>query len=292
MAVSSMTGFGRWETRVSGLTYTVELRSVNHRYFESSMRLHGAVISSEQKIREILQKSLSRGRVNVSVDINGAAEAEEVVVDKSRIDAYLRLARTLKKEYGVEGEIDLPTLLTLPEVIVRRSREIKEAEVWPIVEKGLERAIAGLMQMRQREGRTLAADLKARLKAIRESLGRIEKRAAPRSENALKELRGRIEKLLDGMPVNEEKMAHEAAFLADRLDCTEEVVRGRSHVDQFLLFLKEGGPVGRKLNFLLQELHREINTIGSKANDAEISQEVVFLKEEVERLREQVQNLE
>ncbi|MFH1279560.1 MAG: YicC/YloC family endoribonuclease [Candidatus Eisenbacteria bacterium] len=292
MAVSSMTGFGRWETRISGLTYTVEIRSVNHRYLESSMRLHGAVMASEQKVREILQKSLDRGRINVSIDINGAVDAEDMVVDNHRIEAYLRLARKLKKEHGLEGEIDLPVLLSLPEVIVRRTREIKEAEVWPVVEKGIHKALADLMLMRRREGRALAADLRNRLRTIIASFGRIEKRAVVRSGNALKELRGRIEKLLENMPVDDDKMAHEAAFLADRLDCVEEVVRARSHAVQFERFLKEGGPVGRKLNFLLQELHREINTIGSKANDVEISREVVFLKEEVERLREQVQNLE
>jgi len=188
--------------------------------------------------------------------------------------------------------VDIPTLLALPDVLVRRPIELREEEVWPVVEKGLRRALADLVQMRRREGRTLVADLRGRLKTIRTTLRRVEKRAAGRSQAAVAELRGRIEKLLDGIPINEEKVAQEAAFLADRFDCTEEVVRARSHLDQFARFLREGGAIGRKLNFLLQELHREINTIGSKASDAEIAREIVFLKEELERLREQVQNLE
>jgi uncharacterized protein (TIGR00255 family) len=292
MAVSSMTGFGRWETRTSGLNFAVEVRSVNHRYFEASLRIPPVLQVSEQRIRELLQESVSRGRVSLSIDINGAGDGPEVHVDHDRVRAYIRLAQLLRKEHGITGGLDVPTLLQLPDVLVAKGRGLREEEVWPVVEKGIRRALADLSRMRQREGATLAVDLRKRLQMLRASMARIEKRAARRSGIAMAELRKRLERLLDGIPVNEERLAHEAAFLADRLDCTEEVVRARSHVDQFLGFLREGGAIGRQLNFLIQELHREINTIGSKANDSEISREVVLLKEEVERLREQVQNLE
>lgn len=292
MAVSSMTGFGRWESRVAGLTYSVEIRSVNHRYLEASLRLPSVLTAAEQKIRELLQTELSRGRVTVSVDISGADRAEEVRPDGKMIDTYLELAGHLKKKHGVPGEMDVNTLMRMPDLFVRLTPQLREEDVWPIIEKGMIRALAGLSQMRRREGRALAADLRQRLKAIRTALGRVEKMSAGRPEAATKELRRRLEKLLEGIPVNEDKIAQEAAHLGDRLDTTEEIVRARSHVDQFLRFMKEEGPVGRKLNFLLQELHREVNTIGSKANSAPIAREVVSLKEEVERLREQVQNLE
>jgi len=291
MAVSSMTGFGRWETRVSGLTISVEIRTVNHRYLETSLRLPSPLQSSEQKIREIIQARLDRGRVTVNIDISGAEEGA-VVADQGRVKAYLGLAARLKKEHGIEGDVDISTLLRLPDVLARQAREVKPEDIWPAAEKGLDRALKGVEQMRRREGRTLAADLRKRLQGIGKVLVRIEKRAPRRAEAAVKEMRKRVKKLLDGAPLNEEKIAQETAYLADRLDFTEEVVRARSHVDQFVRFLREGGAVGRKLNFLLQELHREVNTIGSKANDAAISKDVVDLKEEVERLREQVQNLE
>jgi uncharacterized protein (TIGR00255 family) len=292
MTVSSMTGFGRSETRASSLTFAVEIRSVNHRYFEPSFRLPAVLLGSEQKIREILQSALARGRVSLAVDINGGGDETEIRVDEARVRAYLALARRLREKHGVDGSLDVSTLLQLPDVLAAKGRTLREQEVWPPVEKAIRSALADLVRMRRREGAILAADLRKRLRAIGASLGRVEKRASTRSGAAMKELRGRLEKLLDGLPVNEDRLAHEAAALADRLDCTEEVVRARAHVDQFLRFLREGGPVGRQLNFLLQELHREINTIGSKASDAEISREIILLKEEVERLREQVQNLE
>jgi uncharacterized protein (TIGR00255 family) len=292
MAIASMTGFGRWEARVAGQTALVEIRSVNHRYFELSLRLPSVLQASEQKLREILQEQLSRGRVTVSIDINGGVNDAEIGVNEGRVRAYLSLARRLEKEHGLRGEIDVPALLQLPDVLVARGRTLREDEVWPAVEKGIRKALEDLSRMRRREGSLLATDLRKRLALIQASLGRVEKRASKRPATAIKDLRARLSKLLEGVPVNEDRLAHEAALLADRFDCTEEVVRARAHVDQFLRFLREGGAVGRQLNFLLQELHREINTIGSKASDADISREIVLLKEEVERLREQVQNLE
>ncbi|MBN1825179.1 MAG: YicC family protein [Candidatus Eisenbacteria bacterium] len=292
MPVSSMTGYGLWETRVSGLSVSVEIRSVNHRYLEPSIRLPGPLLSSEQRVRELLQARLDRGRVSLTVELNSRDGMETLEPDEARIRAYLDLARRLKKKYNVPGEADLDTILRLPDVMVRRTREIREKELWPLVEKGIGRALDNMIRMRRREGRTLEKDLRARIRAIRAALQRVERRSTGRPGRAAADLRARIEKILEGTAVSEERMANEAAFLADRLDTTEEIVRARSHLDQFLVFMSEGGPVGRKLNFLLQELHREINTVGSKVNDAEIAREVVGLKEEVERLREQVQNLE
>ncbi|MFH1681593.1 MAG: YicC/YloC family endoribonuclease [Candidatus Eisenbacteria bacterium] len=292
MVVSSMTGFGRSETRASRLTFAVEIRSVNHRYFEAALRLPAVLLGSEQKIKEILQGSLARGRVSLGVDINGGGGETEIRVDEARVRAYLALARRLREKHGAEGSLDVSTLLQLPDVLVAKGRTLREEEIWPAVERSIRRALGDLVRMRRREGTLLSADLRKRLRAMRSALANIEKHASKRSGTAVEELRGRLEKLLDGMPVNEERLAHEAAILADRLDCTEEVVRARAHLEQFLRFLRDGGPVGRQLNFLLQELHREINTIGSKASDSGISREIVLLKEEVERLREQVQNLE
>lgn len=292
MTVFSMTGYGRREIRSASLSVSVEIRSVNHRYFETSMRLPGVLVASEQKVREIVQASLSRGRVSIAIDVNNREETEEYVPDEKKVRAYLSLAKRLKKEYRIGGELDVQAVLNLPDVMSRRTREVRSEEVWPVAAKGIEGALVDLLKMRQREGRALAADLKKRIRLIRSTLVRIEKHSGRRSARVKAELEARMRILLDGTPVSEEKLVSEAAFLADKMDCAEEIVRARSHLEQFLLFLKEGGPIGRKLNFLLQELHREINTIGSKANDKEIARDVVLLKEEVERLREQVQNLE
>lgn len=292
MPVSSMTGYGRWETRVSGLTLSVEIRAVNHRNLEPSIRLPGPLLTAEQRVRELLQERLDRGRVSLTAELNGRDGLEILEPDEERIRAYLELAERLKRRYDLPGEVDLNTILRLPDVMARRTREVSPEETLPALEKATEKALDGMVRMRRREGAALAKDMRARIRSMRTALGRVEKRAKGSPGRAVTELRARLDKLLGETPVDEERLASEAALLADKLDTTEEIVRARSHLDQFLLLLREGGPVGRQLNFLLQELNREINTIGSKANDAEIAREVVALKEETERLREQVQNLE
>ncbi len=293
MAIMSMTGFGRSEVRVSGRTVIVEIRTVNHRFFETSMRLPRLLAPAEQQIREIVQASIARGRVSVTVDLEGNGEGDGALVpDDAKIAGYVRLAKKIGSDHKVAGELDINTLLRLPDVLRRETAELTLEEAWPAVKKGIAKALKGVLQMRRREGRALATDLRKRLASIRASIAKVEKRMPLRVEEGRAELRRRVEKALAGAEIDEGRIVNEIAILSDRLDVTEEVVRGRSHLDQFLRIIREGEGAGRKMNFLLQELQREVNTIGSKANDASVARDVVSMKEEVEKLREQVQNVE
>ncbi len=292
MAIMSMTGFGRWETRVSGHTVIIEIRTVNHRFFEASMRLPRLLTPFEQEARDLMQASLVRGRVSLTVEFDRESGEGTLMPDEQKVAGYVQLARKIQKNHKVEGKLDINTLMRFPDVLCRRTAEPSVDKAWPVVEKGINRALKGVLQMRRREGRALAVDLKKRLTAIRSSISHVEKRMPRRVEEGRKELRSRIDKVLAGAMIDENRIANEIAILADRLDTTEEIVRARSHVDQFLRIIQEGGAAGRKLNFLLQELQREVNTIGSKANDSSVAREVVSMKEEVEKLREQVQNIE
>ncbi len=292
MAIMSMTGFGRWETRVSGHTVIIEIRTVNHRFFEASMRLPRLLAPHEHQARDLLQESLVRGRVNLNVEFEQGGSEGELVPDRTKVAGYVRLAREIAKRHKVGGELDINTLMRFPDVLRRKSSELTAEQAWPVVEKGISKALKGVLQMRRREGRALTVDMRKRLAAIRSAVGRVEKQMPRRVEEGRRELRKRVDKVLNGARIDESRIASEIAILADRLDTTEEIVRARSHLDQFLQIIREGGAAGRKQNFLLQELQREVNTIGSKANDSKVAREVVSMKEEVEKLREQVQNVE
>lgn len=292
MAIMSMTGFGRWETRVSGHTVIIEIRTVNHRFFETSMRLPRLLAPYEHEARDLLQASLVRGRVNLTVEFDQDNGEGELVPDRKKVAGYMRLAREIGKTHKVTGDLDINTLLRLPDVLRRKTSELTVEQAWPAVEKGIKQTLKGVLQMRRREGRALAADMRKRLTAIRSAIARVEKQMPRRVEEGRQELRKRVDKVLNGVRLDESRIASEIAILADRLDTTEEIVRARSHLDQFVEIIREGGAAGRKQNFLLQELQREVNTIGSKANDSSVAREVVSMKEEVEKLREQVQNIE
>ncbi len=292
MAITSMTGFGRQEVRVAGHTFTIEIRTVNHRFFETSIKLPRLLSASEQQIRKDLQAALGRGRVSVTIDLDGSGEEGGLVPDEDRIESYLQLARRLKKKYDVAGDLDINTLLGFSDVMKRPTFNLREEDAWPVVEKGIQKAILGVARMRKREGKALEADLRKRLGVIRTCIGKVEKRMPKRVAEARKDLRRRINDALDSGKISEDRLAAEVTLLADRFDTTEEVVRARSHIDQFLAAIRSKKPAGRKLNFLLQELQREVNTIGSKANDSTMARYVVSMKEEVEKLREQVQNIE
>lgn len=292
--IRSMTGFGRAELEKSGLSLTAEIRTVNHKFCEVSVRLPRSLSPLENQVRLKVQEVLTRGKVNLTVSWKDGREQEgELVLDESLAGQYAKALGRLKERFGLTDPIDLKSLIGLPDILRWREQTIEEDAAWALVSELLERCLADLLRMREQEGKALLLDLEARVNTIREHLATIEQRAPLRVTEARERLRSRITQLLQGeAEVPPERIILEASFIADRLDCTEEAVRLRSHCDQFVELARAKEPAGRKLNFLIQEMNREVNTIGSKANDLDIARQVIILKEEIEVIREQVQNIE
>jgi len=291
-----MTGFGRGQADDSVLSLAVEIRSVNGRYADVGVRLPRSLAALEDAAAEKVRKRVKRGKVSVSVTIespNGRQPGSdrEVVVDLELAEGYRRAFEELQQGLGLDEQIGLDALARMGDVIVVRQSEIDEGAAARLVETGLDLALDELDSMRCREGDALAVDFRERLAALAELIEQVETRAPERVAEHRARLKEKIAAMLDTDTVDEQRIAMEVALFADRADVTEECVRFRSHVAQFETLLSED-VAGRKLNFLLQELNREANTIGSKANDAGISHLSVQMKDEIERMREQVQNIE
>ena len=290
--IRSMTGFGAAEGRVRDFRVGVEIRSVNHRFFNPSIKLPGAFSRWEGDVRELLRQRIARGHVTLTARIGREVEGR-ALVDETRFAGYVEQLRSLQQRFGLGGELDVATVLRMPDIFVAGEPmpEIESpAELLGIVEE----AVAALTTMREEEGGRLASDLRGRVTAIEGAVSRIAERAPERVVEQRDRLRTAVRELADGLAVDEQRVAQEIALLADRLDVSEEMARFASHLAAFREALDDsaGEPVGKRLGFLLQELLRETNTTGSKANDVAILRDVVMIKEELERIREQVENLE
>lgn len=291
----SMTGFGRAEGETRLGKATVEVRSVNHRYCDISLRVPKRLAPLEGRLKEAIRAAVSRGKIDVTFKFDSGVEAGvELGVDFHLAEQYYEALRSLKERFRVEGEITLGLLASAKDVIVASEREDDVEGVWPEVLKVLQEALADMDRMRCREGRALEEDLRERVRRVVERLEDTKARFPLSLQGYQKRLRERLEGLMAGLPgsVDPQRFQQEVAFLAERMDITEEVVRAESHLAQFEKLLGGEEAVGRKLDFLIQEIHREVNTISSKINDAEISQSMVEVKAELEKIREQVQNLE
>ena len=288
--IRSMTGYGAAEGLVGGSRVSVELRTVNHRFFSPSIKLPSDLSRWEPEVREALRKKISRGHVTVSARAERTATTG--VIDEDRFAKYVSMLRDLRDRHGLDGTIDVATVLRMPDVVgsADDGEEGTAAELTAIVES----AIESLTRSRSEEGKRLGEYLLERLAVVESALGRIAARAPERVVAQRDRLREAVKTLTDGMAVDEQRVAQEIAILADRLDVQEELHRFGSHITAFRSALQQSGgePVGKRLGFLLQEMLREANTTGSKANDAAIMQDVVTIKEELERIREQVENLE
>lgn len=289
----SMTAFGRAELEAGGRIYTCEVRSLNNRYLDVSVRLPRRFGVLEDKIKRLVQTHVTRGRVELSVQVNGTeATPQKVEANLGLARQYQRELERLRHEFGIKEPVSLTMLLSLRDLFEFKEEEESAELVWERVSQPVEAALIALDTMRQEEGRTLAADFAERLETLVGLLDDISRRAPGVVEDYRRRLTERIRAALGEAQFEETRLIQEVAIFADRADITEELVRARSHVEQFRGMLEAPEPVGRKLNFLLQELAREVNTIGSKAPDAAISQLVVEAKSELERMREQVQNIE
>ena len=296
--VRSMTGFGRAELRGDTLVVTVEARSVNHRHLDVALRLPRALAPLELEARRAIAARLERGRVDVSVQVAAGAEqaSQRIVTDAVLAREYAARARALAAELGdlgVTGGITLEWLLHRPGVVKVEEPEPTDVLVpWPVLEEALGRALDDLIERRTAEGERLAQDLRglhAELAVIVDTMARRAPVGAARREERLRE---RLRAMLEGAAVDEARILTEAAVWADKADIAEELTRLRAHLAELGLALDKGGPVGRALDFLLQELGREVNTVASKADDLELSQAALAGKGVLEKMREQVQNLE
>ena len=296
--VRSMTGFGRAEARGDTLVVTVEARSVNQRHLDVALRLPRALAALEMEARRAVAARLERGRVDVAVQVTAVTEqtTQRVVSDAALAREYVARARALAAELadlGVGGSVTLEWLLQRPGVVRVEEAEPTEAAVpWPLLEQALGRALDELVERRTAEGERLAQELRslhADLTSIVEAMAARAPAGAARREERLRE---RLRMLLSAAVVDEARILTEAAVWADKGDITEELARLRAHLAEVVLVLDKGGPVGRPLEFLLQELGREVNTVASKADDLELSQAALAGKSVLEKMREQVQNLE
>jgi uncharacterized protein (TIGR00255 family) len=292
--ISSMTGFGRGEATGKRMTALVELRSVNNRFLEVSSRLPRTLTLRENDVREIIRRKIPRGKVNVVITVTHE-NANEVPlrINKAAAKAYLKLLTDLKKAVKLREAVTLDHLLKFPEVLEINEFEHGDDQEWELVQQALDQAIDAAVVMRQREGNELKNDLETRIGIIDRLLTSIEQVAATRIPEERTRLHERLKELLaDTGVIDSHRLEFEMALFADKLDVTEECVRFRSHNKFFLDALRVGDSAGRKLNFLIQEMNREANTIGSKGNCTEISHMVVSVKEDLEKVREQLQNIE
>jgi len=293
--MNSMTGYGWGESSHDGLKVTVELSSVNRKQSEISISLPRDLEVLEAQIRDEVNRKLARGRVTVRVSLHTAEghEGARVQINKPLAQAYARELRAVAKELRLAGDLSVELLIRAPGVLDSNSK-ISDAEaLWPSVLKALSQALSDMLKMRGREGGHLKKDLSDRISVMRKAVTRIRKEAPVVQKRYREQLIERIKTAgLQELQIDEERISKEVVFFADRSDISEELTRLQSHFQQFDDCLKSGEPVGRTLDFLAQEMNREINTIGSKANDSLISREVVQLKTELEKFREQAQNVE
>ncbi|MDZ7294161.1 MAG: YicC family protein [candidate division KSB1 bacterium] len=291
--IASMTGFGTAVWSEDGIEATTEVRAFNNRFLDVSVHLPRFLANRDQEVKEIVRRHVTRGRVNVSVAVkmeNNSALGLKVDLDMAQ--AYKHLLEELNEKLQLQDRVRLDHLVGLPDIFGVESDQERAEKAWAVAERALGMALEQMIAMRAQEGAELRRDLEKRIALLEEKVGRIEALSQERASELMHRFRARVQALAQDVSVDENRLAQEVAILADRMDVTEECVRFHSHTKLFLASMDGDEPPGRRLNFLLQEMQREANTIGAKAADADISHLVVELKDEVEKIREQVQNIE
>lgn len=289
----SMTGYGKADYENRKLGISIEVSSVNSRFLEYSLRIPRQLSFLEPKFKELIAAGIGRGKIFLTVNYedNGIG-IDRLAINKKLADEIFQQLASLKKTYRLAGEIEIGHLLDFPDIFrIEKADNIKR-EVWPSMKVAMNRALDELITMRKREGTNLKKDLAARLKHLADRIKQVEKLSSRNVGASRKRLTQRINEVLNGKTLDNMRLEEEVAYIAERSDITEECVRFKSHLKQFELGIKKSGPIGKKLNFILQELNRETNTIGAKAADMKISHFVVELKDEIEKMREQIQNVE
>lgn len=286
-----MTGFGRATVSKGSVRITAEIRSVNHRFFDYSAYIPSALSHLDSDIRSFAQENLKRGKVTLNISIsNGTAPSEKLVFNEDKLKFYVQTLRKISKRYKIPESLSADALLTLPGLLTVEKKEIgSQFDVQ--VKTAVTKAVQAMLQMRQKEGVALAKDLIKRAKSLEAAVLKIENTMKKTPVEYRAQLQKRLEALSDDVKVDPDRLAREVAFYVDRLDITEEIVRERHHIDFFVKTVKSDKEAGKELDFIMQEMQREINTIGSKSQNTLISEQVVYMKSELEKMREQVQNI-
>ena len=291
--IRSMTGYGRAEVLVNGRNILVEIRSVNHRYFEFSCRSPRAYGFLESRLKTYLQGKLSRGKVDVNVSIQTVeGSSASVQVNRELAASYVQALRALEEPLGLRDDLSLSVISRFSDIFTVNKETEDEDPIWADVLQVADEATGRFVQMRETEGAKMKEDVESRLDFILQAVEQVEARSPKTVEEYRARLYNKMSEVLGNTQIDEQRILTEAALYAEKIAVSEETVRLRSHVGQFRAILAQGGPVGRKLDFLIQECNRETNTIGSKAQDIEIARIVVDIKSEIEKIREQIQNIE
>lgn len=292
--IISMTGFGRGDASSDGISITVEAKSVNSRYLDISLRLPQSIQEKELDFKELIHKHINRGKINVSVRINKAETGEpDVRINPNLVEGYKKMLDRLRDAAGIEGEVTLRDLLQFNDIFMSREEDEETINtIWQLAKEATENALEQLVHMRKQEGTQLKNDLMNRVDHIKSKMDEVQELTNGRAKETRDKLIERIQNLVDDELIDKDRLELEVAVLVDKMDITEELVRLQSHIKFFKEAIAHKDSVGRRLNFLSQEMNREINTIGSKANNSEISQHVVHAKESLEQIKEQIQNVE
>lgn len=291
--IKSMTGFGRGHRVLNGRDITVEIRSVNHRYYEFSSRLPRSLGYVEEKLKSLLQGRISRGKVEVSVLLSNVEAADEkITINREIVKEYIDALRSVKEEFGLTDDLSLSNILRIPDAFTVVKTETDEEQLWEDIRVTAEEALEHFISMRENEGARMKQDILSRLDKIEEWVGVVETRSPQVVEDYRKRLYDKMCEVLSTTNIDEGRILLEAGIFSEKTAVDEETVRLRSHIAQFRSMLESGEPVGRKLDFLVQEMNRETNTIGSKVQDIEVTRIVVDQKSEIEKIREQIQNIE
>ena len=291
--IKSMTGYGGAKGEIRNIVVSAELKSVNNRHLDTSVRLPQSCLFAEESVRSAVQRAISRGKVDVFLSVD-TSHADEVViaVNEPLAAAYVKAAQDVFDRFGVSNDMTASTLLRMPEVLSTERADTDKDAVLEAIGTVLGVALAQFDEMRSREGDKLSSDIREKLSAIEQMVGWVETRSPETVREYREKLLTRMQEVLGEAGIDEARILQEAAVYADKVAVDEETVRLRSHIAQFRLMLEGGSPVGRKLDFLVQEMNREINTIGSKCADSEIGNTVIAMKAELEKIREQIQNIE
>lgn len=291
--VRSMTGFGRGKAAADGLDITVELKSVNHRYFEFSSRLPKGYMFLDEKLKSFCQNRISRGKLEASVIIEESGGGDTAVeLNENYADSFITALKNLSERYKIKNDVKVSDLVGIPELFILKKHTVPDETVAAAVIEAAGEAMNSFLAMREAEGERLKKDVAGRCEFILEKVSYIEERS-PETVTAYRErLEQKIKELIADVQVDEQRLLTETAIFADKVAVAEETVRLRSHIKQFCDLLDSDVPVGRKLDFIVQEMNREANTIGSKAQDISIAHTVVDIKSEIEKIREQIQNIE
>lgn len=291
--VKSMTGYGRAVETIGSMTITVEIKSVNHRYFEFNSKVYRQYSFIEDKLKALVNQYVSRGKVDCFVQIENEESEECVVqVNHSLVEGYLNAFKEISEKHNLEPDDTFELLLSKSDIFTIHKAPADEDAVWEAVSKVTKSALEAFVNMRTVEGEKLMNDVLSRADIILENVAFIEERSPETVRERNEKLKKRISELLNDANVDEQRLLTEAAIFADKVAVAEETVRLRSHIDQLRTFFKSEKPIGKDMDFLIQEFNREANTIGSKASDIEISRKVIAIKSEIEKIREQIQNIE